>query len=271
MNGDVAVMYDPTGLVNTVEGLSTGLRIEHITTFNLVTCHASAQVRRVLDDPDLSAFDFVPVRDDEGTVVGVLDRSQAISGRVDQAMATLPDSLVVSRRMGLTDFLSLMAKKHFALVEDEGTVTGIVTRSDLLKLPIRVLAFAHICQLELALGATISRNYPHDSDAWTALLNRNRRTRILRQYRDLAQSRIDLSLVELSQLCDKRVVVARILDVPNGFEDELMHIEKYRNLIAHSSIFIQNNEDIGKFIKFLETTSKWIEYLDRTAKGQTAP
>ena len=260
--GEIDV-YDPAGLMNTVEGLSSGLRVEHIATFDLVTCRPSAQTMRVLSDPGLSAFDYVPVEDDGGRVVGVLDRDCSASGRVDQAMNMLNDCLVVSKMTGLTDFLGTIADRRFALVEDAGIVTGIVTRSDLLKLPVRVVAFAHISQLELVLGAIISRKYPHDSNDWTSFLAGRRRTMIEERYGSLARDRINLTIVEVAQFCDKRDVVRKILDLPHEFHEDLREIEKYRNMIAHSSTFIHNDDGINRFIACLQNTSKWVEQLAR--------
>ena len=93
----------------------------------------------------------------------------------------------------------------YRLVVRETEISGIVTRSDLLKLPVRVLAFAMITHLERVLAEVILEACGPNNELWMKYLNQTRRDRISEKQAKLKSGGIDpLLLVELTDFCDKR-------------------------------------------------------------------
>ncbi len=75
-------------------------------------------------------------------------------------------------------------------------LNGIVTRSDLLKLPVRLLAFARVTHLELILANLISAHYPDDS--WLPHLSKKQQKEIEHLHKHLSNDRIDPTRLEIS-------------------------------------------------------------------------
>jgi hypothetical protein len=91
---------------NTLTGLTQGLRVKHIATFQVDSCSPDENAGAVLTrHPD---YDQIPVRED-GRTVGVLERvSDSPSGKVSAAMRPLDDSILVAGEAPILDFLSLI-------------------------------------------------------------------------------------------------------------------------------------------------------------------
>ena len=89
-------------------------------------------------------FDQIPVRDEREHVLGVLERSgDIIQASARERMRRIDDAILVSADMPLDLFVPKMEKPPFyRLVLDGVQIKGVVTRSDLLKLPVRLLVFA---------------------------------------------------------------------------------------------------------------------------------
>ncbi|AFZ21660.1 hypothetical protein [Allocoleopsis franciscana] len=61
------------GINQALSAMEAGMHVALIATFDLKTCKVSDVVEEVLTHPELKAFDFIPVRD-ENDIVGVLYR-----------------------------------------------------------------------------------------------------------------------------------------------------------------------------------------------------
>jgi predicted transcriptional regulator len=116
----------------------TGLRVVHIAALQLVTCEINQGIKEVLEDPKLIGFDYVPVLSRK-RIFGIVERKRAGNvGTVKENMRALDDSLLVSADEPLTSFVSCLRTDPFRLVVKGTEIKGIVTRSDLIKLPVRL-------------------------------------------------------------------------------------------------------------------------------------
>lgn len=166
---------------STMEGLKAGLKVLHIATRDLIACSANDLAVEVLCDSRYLDFDQIPVKQAH-QVVGVLLRGHnAAPGPVIDSMYPLSESLLVSAHTPLADFLSLIQKDlgtdvPYRLVVEGGSIKGIVTLSDLLKLPVRLLGFAATTHLEMLMAQTISINF--SDEQWQSMLSPGRRANL---------------------------------------------------------------------------------------------
>jgi hypothetical protein len=235
------------------------LKVLHITTFDLGTCTVSDDAERTLKDPTLLAFDYIPVR--EGSrIVGVLDRrAKPARGAAGGHMRQIDPACLVSAETPLRMFIPLIGRSPYWLVVRAAGIKGIVTRSDLLKLPMRLHAFTIVTHLE-TLMADVIRAY-RDSDDWLALLSDGRQERILRKQQKLQKKKLDPPVVELTDFCDKRVVVAKLLGLHKEFTAPLEEIEELRNSVAHSGTYLNDDGDVQMFVERMSAAEAWIERL----------
>jgi hypothetical protein len=246
----------------TMRGLESGLHVAHVATFELKTCEATDDVARVLSNPSLSAFDQIPVRRD-GHIVGVLRRMDGIEGKVSERMTHLDGSMLVAAQAPLMSYVRMAAAGPYRLVVGEPGVTGIVTRSDLLKLPVRLLAFTLVAHLEMLLAAIIRCRCGPDDRGWLKLLSDGRRQKLEEKRRKLRAEKLDPPLLELTEFCDKRVAVAKLLALGGDFTEQVQAIEKLRNPVAHAATYVGTDDEVKVFVERMESAQRWIYALRR--------
>jgi hypothetical protein len=178
-------------------------------------------------------------------------------------MRNLDDGILVAANEPLLDFMPLMADIPFyRLVLTGSRINGIVTRSDLLKLPVRLLGFAMVTNLELMMQEVIQHQLP-DDQVWMALLSNNRREKVLDKQADYQKRRLDPSLLELTEFADKRTIVKKHLKLPAEFKTDLEKVEKMRNSIAHAGNYANNEAELHAFIQNMKIAHRWVEDLSK--------
>lgn len=180
--------------------------------------------------------------------------------------------MLISAQEPLTQFIQLMERSpSYRLVLRGGRIRGIVTRSDLLKLPVRLFAFTLVTHLELLMIDVIRTKYPDSQDGhpWLELLSKERQEAVLKKQQDLKQGNYELPLIECTEFCDKRDIVKKLSLVPSKrtFEKELKSIEVLRNKVAHAGNYAHNDEEMEKFIQRVVLTQGWIDKLEAFIKA----
>jgi predicted transcriptional regulator len=253
----------------TMEGLEQGLRVRHIATFDLATCSVDDETRDVLTDRNTENFDYIPVRDG-GRIMGVLARSSSpASGRVAGMMHPLDDTMLVSADEPLASYILSAHENPYRLVVEGTAITGIVTRSDVLKLPVRLLTFAMITHLESLLTTAIQQACPND-EQWLKHLCRDDRRQVRYYYKKYKEQRFDPPLLEFTSLGQKVIIIKGILATarsgmspPNGSTaeriavlddasiEDLDRIWELRNDVAHGRLFVDDPRRFQDFVRLL--------------------
>lgn len=248
----------------TMQGLEAGLLVRHIATFDLRTCSIDDSVVAVLGDPALADFDQIAVRDNSGYVVGVLGRtteSESVADKVSDRMQRLDESVLVPAGAPLMSFIRLAGTAPYRLVLTEQGIEGIVTRSDLLKLPVRLLAFAFVTHLETLMAGVIATQYRPDDERWLQLLSEGRRQKIADKRETLKRRRLEPALLELTDFCDKRDVVKETVALEASFDADMRDIEHLRNVLAHGGTFVRSDAEARALAEQIERAEKWIGAL----------
>lgn len=253
-----------------MQGLEAGLRVQHIATFDLRTCSISDSAAAVLNDPSLVDFDQIPVRDKAGCIVGVLNRTTgSVAGDVSARMQQLDESLLVPAEAPLISFIRLTEAAPYRLVLNENGIKGIITRSDLLKLPVRLLAFAFVTHLETLMANVIRTRYRPDDESWLALLSEGRRRKIARKRQILKSQRMEPTLLELTDFRDKREIVPHVFALGDDFTGDVKDLERLRNTVAHAGTFIGDDAEARAFAQRIRAAEKWIDKLQEFIATRT--
>lgn len=256
----------------TMSGLEAGLRVHHIAAFDLKTCCVGDSLDAVLNDASLADFDQIPVRDASKRIVGVLLRAKNKgSGKISESMELLDESLLVSAEAPLMSFVRIAGTVPYKLVLNQDGIRGIITRSDLLKLPVRLLAFAGVTHLESLMAELVRTKHKRGDDSWLSLLGRKRQDKIRWKEKKLKKSRMEIDLLELTDFCDKRDLVRQIADLGPNFADDLVRAEDLRNQIAHAATFIVSESDARGFALQLQKIELWIQKLQQNGKERMKP
>jgi hypothetical protein len=217
------------------------------------------------NNPD---FDQFPVRHAD-TTVGVLLRAGDHGGKtVGEAMQPLREGLIVSADMPIQELIPQLRENHHRLVLRGGRIDGLVTQSDLLKLPVRLVVFALITHLEKVMSDLIQTRWPDDS--WLDAVSPGRRSKIIAKEDALRARGMNPPKVELTDFCDKRDLCKQLVtSTPkSAFVSDLEALEELRNQIAHASTFVDQSQDrtsVAAFIAKFESARRWIDELSRLA------
>jgi hypothetical protein len=262
----------------TMSGLEKGLQVIHITTpsSQLLCCQHSDDIETVLVRPDLSPFDQIPVKEHE-TIVGLLKRRECseAKGLAKDHMQPLGEKILVSADTPLLDFLQNDSLDR--MVIGGTTIYGLVTRSDLLKLPVFLLGFALVTHVE-TLMLNIIRNTSISENVWLAWLKRGRRIDIQQRFDELISQRSDINMLGLTYFHDKSKILEQLAVLEEytsrlpdkNFITQLEEIKLLRNTIVHTGNTDDNDNILQTFIDRLRMTYKWIEDIEHWQKTQTS-
>lgn len=251
----------------TMAGLEAGFKVLHIAAFDLKFTAPDSDVSKVLSDAALKDFDSIPVKDG-GRVVGVLER-KAISttGRVNGQMRQLNDSILVSADEPLIRFLPTLAQSPYRLVVQGTKICGIVTLSDVAKLPVRLMAFTLVIHLEALLANVIRKECSRDED-WLPHLGAQRTKLEKRLERRRKQNIHLLSPIEVADLTHKITVVGKIRKLPD-FDDELRPIVELRNSLAHDGDFVKECNGVTGLLERLDQLERLIGRFNTMPRVRT--
>jgi predicted transcriptional regulator len=249
----------------TFKALEDGLQVQHIAESDLKTCHPGDPAASILNDPSASSYDQFPVRNSRG-IVGVLerplDRLPVGDVRVDEVMLPLNSSMLVADSQPVASLLDVLMPTRYRLVVQGDDINGIVTASDLLKLPVRLYAFMLVTHLEMLMAATIRKQFRGQvPQACLSRLNEERRNKVLDKVNEYAQKRLDPDPVEFTDFCDKRDVLKHFHPPKGRFERDMKRIEALRNSLAHAGNYLNDYQDLEVFLDQIGLTSRYISYL----------
>jgi hypothetical protein len=182
---------------------------------------------------------------------------------VGDEMMPLDERCLISSDVGILTFIEQADERPARLVVRGTRIDGIVTLSDLQKLPIRPALFLFITHLELLMSETIRLHF-QGSDAWLEALTAKRQKKVTDKWRRLNSENLAIDLISASDFCDKRVVLLGLGNLPHSrrkSEKQLKAIENLRDSLAHSSDFALSQESALNTVKVSKMARKWIDHL----------
>jgi len=250
----------------TFKALEAGLHVEHIAEFDLKTCRPKNLAASYLEDRKLASYDNFPVRNRHG-IIGVLERQRVGTCvpkgmLVEEVMVPLSSAMLAANNQPVAALLDALRSTRYRLVFKGCEIAGIVTPSDLLKLPVRLYAFMLVTHLEMLMAATIRRSYrDRPAEAWISTLSTGRQCWIRDKVEAFSARKLDPDPIELTDFCDKRDILRRFHGAADQFRNEMVEIENLRNSLAHAANYLNNEDSLDIFLKRVDLTRRNIEYL----------
>ena len=219
---------------------------------DLKTCRREDNARQLAEENKNQQFSYIPVTDD-GEIIGIYNaerwlgdkKSPAPDREIGDDYSPLSENFCVTEGTTIVDFMRTASEHPVLFVAHENKIVGLVTLSDLQKLPARVALFSIITELEMVISNRIQTIYP-DPENW---LN------ILRERRRELQCKIDM--VKKNNNFVNEVVLTQIYDKLNiikhdrcrfGLSDEYSNsffnrIKKLRDKVAHGNYYSETPTD----------------------------
>jgi hypothetical protein len=204
-----------------------------------------ADAQKVRDFMNRADYDVVGVRQ-RGLVTGYVHRTALVQGKIGDHLKKFESHEILPGTAPLLEALKVLADSGRVFALSFGKVSGIITRGDLQKVPIRMWLFGLISLIEMQLLRIIRDRFPYD--LWSELLTPGRieKAQKLLEMRQKRNEAIDLA--DCLQFCDKREIVVKTKELREelGFsktalETRLKELEKLRNNLAHAQDVITGN------------------------------
>jgi len=190
-------------------------------------------------------------------------------GHVRDHMQPISTDHLVSDATPLPTLLGVLKKKPYTFVLIGPDVSGIITRADLNKPPVRVYLFGLISLLEMHLSFWAQAEYPNDS--WQAELSPRRLEAAKKIQEDRRKRNQDPFLVQCLQFCDRRdlAIGKDALRDRLGLGSEeaalnfLKKAEDLRNVLAHSHHDLADGSSWEELIDVVERIESVVKNSDR--------
>ncbi len=159
-----------SGTGDVFTALHSGLTVELISTpaSSLTTCTPNEAVFDVLErSPE--DYDFIPVVDENHRFIGMFNASNQRGSRtlatIWRCFVPLSEEYLIGADASILDFILDADQRPCRLVVSGAKIAGLVSLSDLQKLPVRATLFALITGFEIMMAEFIKKKYPED-DGW---------------------------------------------------------------------------------------------------------
>jgi hypothetical protein len=221
-------------------------------------------------------FDYLPVRrSTTGPMIGIISASAIRDKGHDRNISDLyeplgPDDLI-SAEASLLHFVWSADQQPRRLVLEGKDIRGIVTLSDIQKLPVRISLFSLFIHFELLL----TEHLRHSLRNKIALefVSPARRDVISEKWRRFTDSRLEQDIFSAMDICDKRDVAEKLKILGKSgrsISSSISYIENFlRNPIAHGADYAISQEAAHKTVRAAQATRDWISDLRNAALGRS--
>jgi len=238
-----------------LRGLETGFTVASIASSPLTTCGPDDNPEDVLKREHWKDFDAIPVKD-EGRIVAVIERGTG-------QKRVLDSSILVSASQPLREFLATpgLAEDGYRLVLSGSEIDGVVTPSDLLRLPVRVFAFALLARIEPTMIDVLQeRNL--SMGEWIPWLSERRQREIVNRERRMSANRLNPDMIEFTQFGEKVEILLKLDLISETTAEAAGRLTDLRNQIAHQRGYADDKEGLRLFLKRLQQSYDFIEVLE---------
>jgi hypothetical protein len=203
-----------------------------------------------------------------GPVIGFVVRETLRGGSVKEHTSPMTAEHLISDATPLGDLLTVLHAKERVFVLVGPGVTGIVTRADLNKPPVRVYLFGLMSLFEMHLRFWVRRSYGENS--WKKKLKKDRLEAANKLQAERRRRNEEITLLDCLQFCDKRELLlansnlrAKLgLDSKRQAESLLKKAEDLRNRLSHSQQDLVRGSSWQVLIELIEKIKALVHRSD---------
>jgi hypothetical protein len=256
----------------------------------LETCSIDVELAAVVARNLDSKFDFLPVTDSiagEGKthnrIVGLIElvpfmQGAGASGVVRDCSTLYPlsEDNLIGADASILDFIRDADQRRCRLVISGHEISGLVSLSDLQRLPVRAALFGLVTHVEMIMANAIRREF-NGTQGWTDRLSENRRQKIREEINKAQDDDALVDALLFTQFADKVMIIRksqRFVLGRNGFENDLKQIQSLRDHLAHANDYAATRESASKVCGTVRLADKWSKELsswpESAAPAQTS-
>lgn len=204
-------------------------------------CFYGEEVSHVRTELERLHFDIAGIRKTkDDSILEYVCTKDLKTGKCEKVANNIKSEDIISESTPLIELLNGLRDKTYFFILNGRKISGIITRADLQKPPVRILIFGMISLFEMHLTFLVRNNFPDES--WKKVLKEKR----IKNTEDILKKRQErnevIDLTDCLQFADKRDLVLASermrkhlgLDTIKWARQILRKIEKVRDKLAHS-------------------------------------
>jgi len=219
-------------------------------------CRSKKDWRKIENDPDLAQFDQVPLTDASEK------RIEAMYVK-DIGVIDLREDMLIAADAPLISFVESADEQRYRLLLSDLRVSGMVTLSDLQKLPVYSLLFSLVIAVEMLVMEWIRAGCGPDEDCWLQYLDNGQRKSIEKHWNDAVRENLDidrLSCASFGQELKAAIAFGLFHDQEDKVK-ELKAIERLRHQVFHGVDFAPTPEQALKIPVYVRQAQALVESL----------
>lgn len=237
------------------------------------TCLPDETLSDVVERNRAAAFDFLPVVETPGgeTVAGVLEVAALMSqvGRelVRDRMQLLGETHLLGADASILTFIRDADRQPFRFVISGPQISGLVTLSDLQRLPVRAALFAMVTHLEMIM-ADVIRHRSSGGEGWMGRLSESRAKKVRAKLEAARKQDTLIDPILYTEFGDKVTILRKELTFARAglttktrFARDMKGVEALRNKLAHASNFAATRSTARTVCGSVRSMDRWIGHL----------
>jgi hypothetical protein len=250
----------------------SSLAVTHLAELDLKKAPPNWTARRTLRWMQRHGFDAAPIDEPEVRRLVAADTLRPDDQPVVEQAQPMDAALLVSSDLSLADGVSRLAAQPFYFVLQQDRICGIVTRADLQRPAVSVVAFGLVLAAESAMNVLIGRRL---GQSWMDDLSESQRRRIAKIFEDRRRTNTEVTPLECLMLNHRLTLLRRCPEVVSAlgyssapefdaWEERLLHL---RNTLAHGGGLLHAEPDPLHAVELFEGIRHFAEGLWRLAQG----
>jgi hypothetical protein len=219
-------------------------------------CERVTRWRAIESDAGLTDFDQVPLTTADGEIEAVFVRGKGV--------VRLREAMFMASNAPLISFLESADQQRFRFLLEEHKVSGMVTLSDVQKLPVYSVLFGLLIAIEILLMDWIRKTLGADRDAWLCQLNVGQRSSIDKHWKRATKSNIAIDRLSCASF-GQEIRAASGLGLfkgDDGRQQSFKALRTLRNQICHAMEFALTPEQaltIPALVRDAEAVATWLQ------------
>jgi hypothetical protein len=256
-----------------LDSFQAGLTVRLIATDRLkfVTCGSHEELSAVVARNRNTKFDFMPVVEEQ-RIVGLIEllsyrQGAKCEGLVRESMRALSDGNLIGGNASILAYIRQADLSPCCLVVSGTSISGLVSLSDLQKLPVRAALFGVVTYLEIVMTSSIRQEFAQSDEAIKQLSDA--RQALVRE--KCAKARKQDAFIDAllyTEFCDKVTIIKKRPKETwskREFQRDMDRIQALRNNLAHANEYAASRESAMEVCGTVRLIDKWLTTLSKAA------
>jgi hypothetical protein len=243
---------------------------------NLKMCDPEEDLLDVIARNVDDQFDHFPVISRQ-TIIGLVDlrpfaKGVTATGKVWDCTyySSLSEANLIGADAGILSFVRDADSQTCRLLVSKQRIEGLVSLSDLQRLPVRASLFAMVTLLEMVMVDVIRRECTSTA-LWLSRISAERQSGLRAEIEKAKASDAFVDEILFTQFADKVTIIKkgdRANFSKSAFKAEMAAIQRLRNALAHANEYASTQESAASVCATVRSIERWILSLQEAAEAK---